>query len=496
LALGLAALGLFIYFVFFNEEGNAYEVRAIFDNAANTTQGEQVKVAGVPVGSIEAIEPTPETPAKAAVVMKITKPGFENFRVDASCTIKPQSLLGEKYVDCQPTQPRIAGTPEPAALKVIPQGHEGAGQRLLPVENTSSPVDPDLVQDIQQLPERERLRIILNELGTGLEGRGPDLHAVILRANPALRETNKVLQILANENRTLSKLAIDSDQALAPLAAVRKQFADSFVQQGKVATASANQEAALSRNLQLFPAFLEQLGPAMERLGHFGQATAATMRELGLAAPGLNRLFAALPSFSEKSIPYFQSLGRFGQTAGPDFKAIEPLLDRLITLGNAAQPFSTSFSSLLSSLRDTGGLERFMDFIFLTAGATNGYNALGHFLRADAISLALCTVYRAEPSGCNANLQGGTASSAAQAAVASSASPTELLIKRTQAELGGASAAQAIERYPGSPPNSGGNSSTARPRHGQRGGAASVSATPAAGTQGASRLLLNYLLGE
>ena len=47
-------------------------------------------------------------PGKAVIVMKITDPGFQDFREDASCVIRPQSLIGEKYVDCRPTLPRAA----------------------------------------------------------------------------------------------------------------------------------------------------------------------------------------------------------------------------------------------------------------------------------------------------------------------------------------------------------------------------------------------------
>ena len=41
--------------------------------------------------------------------MQIDDPGFQDFREDASCLIRPQSLLGEKFVECEPTQPRAAG---------------------------------------------------------------------------------------------------------------------------------------------------------------------------------------------------------------------------------------------------------------------------------------------------------------------------------------------------------------------------------------------------
>jgi phospholipid/cholesterol/gamma-HCH transport system substrate-binding protein len=473
-----------------------YQVRAIFDNAANLTPGEQVKVAGVPVGSVDSVEPTPQ--AKAAVVMTISNSAFQDFRSDAYCIIRPQSLLGEKFVDCRPTEARAEGTPPPPALSVIPAGKEGAGQRELPVQNTSSPVDVDLLTDINRLPQAQRLRIILNELGVGLAGRGEDLHEVIVRANPALRETNRVLAILANENRILSKLAVDSDRALTPLAAVRKQFADAFVQQNIVATASARHEAALARNLELFPGFLEQLAPAMERVRAFADETIPVFTELGKAAPSINRIFTQLPAFSNASTVYLTSLGKFGKTAGPALKASEPLLERLETLGNSARPFASNLSSLFTNLRSTGGIERFMDFIFLTAGATNGYNSLGHFLRADLTSIALCSIYRTTGScGNPAKFIGGeTTTKATASSLGASGSEASaeggsqealqrtlaLLESRTQSLPSGGSRAS---RPGGSAPNASSVGESGSP----------ISGSGAVGSR-ANRLLLNYLLGE
>src|SRR4029077_421279 len=97
---------------------------------------------------------------------------------------------------------------------------EGEGQYYLPGTNNHSPVDQDLVGDINRLPERQRFTLIINELGAGLLGRGSDLKAVIRRANPALQELDKVLHILASENTVLTELAVNSDQALKPFAAV------------------------------------------------------------------------------------------------------------------------------------------------------------------------------------------------------------------------------------------------------------------------------------
>jgi ABC-type transporter Mla subunit MlaD len=484
-----------------------YTVRAIFDDAGNIISGEDIKIAGVKVGTVGSVTATPA--AKAAVILEITKPGFQDFRADASCTVRPQALIGEKYVDCLPTQPRVEGTPLPPPLQKIRRG-EGQGQRLLPVTNTHSPVDVDLLGDISRLPERQRLTIILNELGAGLAGRGSDLSAVIRRANPALQELDKVLAILASENHVLAKLAVDSDQALKPFAAVREKVADYIVQSNKVAQASAAHRGALARNLQLFPPFLRQLGPAMDRLGRFAEQTTPVFTDLGKAAPGINKTFTSLPAFSSSSTAFFRNFGKTSKLSGPALVATQPLLGRLQALGNAAQPFSGNLATLLTSLRNTGGLERIMDFIFLGAGAANGYDSLGHFLRAEGVGTA-CLTYSIKPtSQCNRKLfsttgvaEGASASSAKASAASINPGSTGLVMARTLAVLGGASPAQALAKYPGSAPTSGelggtapakGSGSTAQPVGGSTAGTTYYA--PGAEGSGAGGLLLNYLLGN
>lgn len=478
----------------------SYTVRAIFDEAGNIISGENVKVDGVKVGTVGSVTATPQ--AKAAVVLNISNPGFKDFRSDASCTVRPQALIGEKFVDCLPTQPRVAGAPLPPALKKIGKGHEGSGQYLLPVQNTHSPVDVDLLGDISRLPERQRLTIILNELGAGLAGRGSDLKAVIRRANPALQELDRVLAILASENKVLAKLAVDSDQALKPFAAVRNRVADFIVQSNTVAQATARHRGALARNLQLFPPFLKQLGPAMERLGRFADQTTPVFKNLKVAAPGINQAFTHLPAFSNSSTVFFKSLGSTAKVSGPALVALQPLLGRLESLGNAAKPFAGNAAELLSSLRDTGGLERILDFIFLGAGSTNGYDALGHFLRSEVVGTACLTYAVTTASACaNAKLFSTTGSSTS-ATSARAASTTSVVMARTQAVLKGATPAQAIAKFPGptsvtatpsESPASGGTP-TAQPVGGASGGTTYYK--PSAEGSGASGLLLNYLLGN
>ena len=177
-----------------------YKVRAIFDNAGFAIPGEDVKVAGVKVGKIDSLDVTDDF--KAVVVLDIQEEAYQDFRRDAECMIRPQSLIGEKFVECEPTQARQANAEPPPALEKIDDG-PGEGQYLLPVSQTTKPVDLDLINNITREPQQARLSIILSELGTGVAGRGEDLNDVIRRANPALKEVDKVLEILASENKTL-----------------------------------------------------------------------------------------------------------------------------------------------------------------------------------------------------------------------------------------------------------------------------------------------------
>jgi phospholipid/cholesterol/gamma-HCH transport system substrate-binding protein len=479
-----------------------YTVRAIFDDAGNIIPGENVKIGGVKIGTVGSVTATPQ--AKAAVVLNISNPGFKDFRADASCTVRPQALIGEKFVDCLPTQPRVAGTPLPPALKKIGHGHEGSGQYLLPVQNTHSPVDVDLLGDISRLPERQRFTILINELGAGLAGRGSDLNVVIRRANPALQELDRVLAILSSENKVLAKLAVDSDQALKPFAEVRNRVADFIVQSNTVAQASARHRGALARNLALFPQFLKQLGPAMERLARFADQTTPVFNDLKVAAPGINKAFTNLPAFSNSSSAFFKSLGATSKVSGPALTSLQPLLGRLAALGKEAKPFSFNAAELLTSLRSTGGLERILDFIFLGAGSTNGYDSLGHFLRTEAVGNGCLTYGIVPESKCASSKLFSTGSSATLAST-HAPSGTSVVMARTLAVLKGATPAEATAKYPGAttvtpgaPTGTGAAGSEATPVAKPVGGASAGTTYYAPSAEGSSAdgMLLNYLLGN
>jgi ABC-type transporter Mla subunit MlaD len=392
-----------------------YKVRAIFNNASFLIPGEDVKVAGAKVGKVESLDVTPDL--RAAAVLDITEPGFKDFRKDAECAIRLQSVIGEKLVECLPTQPRAEGTAAPPPLEKVPDGQPGAGQRLLPVEQTITPVTEDLIRDVMRLPYRQRFGIILNEFGAALAGRGKDLREVIRGANPALREFDSVIKILAKQNKQLAEGAKNGDKVLAEWAARRKEVADFIVQGNIAAQATAERRADLEKNFELFPKFLSELRPTMARLGALSQEMLPVFRNLNKVGPDVSRLLIALEPFSRAGIPAFRSLGRTADAGGPALAAAKPTVEVLGQFTARARTVSHNLASLLTSVDNTKGIQYLTNTIFNLAMSVNGFDDYGHYLRTTLLAgcNSLATILN---QACSANFVEGSSASASASAAA------------------------------------------------------------------------------
>jgi ABC-type transporter Mla subunit MlaD len=401
--------------------GDGYVVRAIFDSGGFMVKGEQVRVAGANVGEIESVGVTmpgeidsyeggkeQAIPGKAVIVMNITDPGFQDFRSDAGCQIRPQSLIGEKFVDCRPTLPRAPGADPAPPLKEIPDDQPGAGQLLLPLENNSTSVDPDLINDINKLPYAQRFRLIFNELGAGLAGRGGDIEAAVKRANPALRDVDKLLGILNDQRDQLTQLAADSEQILGPLSRERARVAGFFTNSGAAAQATTERGSDLEASLQKFPAFLREFRTTMASLQGFSDAAMPTFAALGKAAPSFTEATRLLTPFSAASTVSLKSLGATGEEAGPTLRAADPVVRKTTKLAQSGANPTTKLAEFFASTRETKGFDALVDLIYNFTSASNGFDAYGHYTRT-LVTLTNCLEYELEASGCSAKFTGPNA---------------------------------------------------------------------------------------
>jgi len=429
--------------------GDGYLVRAIFDSGGFMVKGEQVRVAGANVGTIESVDVTMpgetvefrdgkpvSVPGKAVIVMNITDPGFQDFRSDAGCQIRPQSLIGEKFVDCRPTLPRAPGSPPPPPLKRVPDGEEGEGQYLLPLGSNGTSVDPDLINNIQSLPYAQRLRLIFNELGAGLAGRGEDLAVLIERANPVLRDVDRLFGILSGQRDRLAQLASDSETILGPLARERAHVAGFFSNAGAAAQASAERGEQLEASLRKFPTFLREFRLTMRSLEGFSEAAAPVFSDLGKAAPALTDATRTLTPFSEATTVALKSLGEVGEEAGPVFREADPIVRKSTQLAKSGVSPTSELARTFTSLKETNGWGALVEFIYNGAASFNGFDQYGHYGRVLA-TLTNCVDYEPAPggaSGCVARFSGNNANETTPGS-ASSASLSALLYQRLEREL-------------------------------------------------------------
>ena len=425
----LAAIAIAIALIAGRDDDDAYVVRAIFDNGGFMVAEEEVRVAGATVGEIESVDVTlpgevdsyedgkPQAiPGKAVIVMRIDDPGFQDFRRDAGCYIRPQSLIGEKFVDCRPTLPRAPGSEPPPPLREIPAGEPGAGQLLLPVENNSTSVDPDLINNIQRLPYAQRFRLIFNELGASLAGRGEDLEEVVKRANPVLRDVDRLFGILRRQRNQLAQLAADSEEILRPFSRERASVAGFFSNAGAAAEASAERGEDLEESFAKLPTFLRELRATMRSLEGFSDAATPVFADLGSSAPAFTDATRALTPFAAASTVSLKSLGASGEAAGPKLRAADRVVRKLRDLARSGAVPTTRLAEFLTSTKQEGGFDSLVDLIYNSTATGNEFDQFGHFTRT-LVTLTNCVDYElVETSGCSANFQGEKARTLASAA--------------------------------------------------------------------------------
>ena len=388
------------------------EVRMVFDNAFGLVEGGDFRIGGVRAGqtsSFDVLE-SKSGPPKAIVKATIERTaGTSELRRDATCTIRPQSLVGEYYVDCQPGSSR----------------ERLREDQVVPLRRTEGTIPQDLVNDVLRRPTRERLRLFVASLGTGLAGRPADIQAVLRRSFPGLRETRRTLRILGDQNRTIKQFIADADTVVTRLESRRADVTDFIRESRGAAETGASRRAELREGVRQLPGFLAELRPSMAELSNLARQGTPLAGELQRSAPDATTLLQRLGPFSEAALPALRGLGEAAQPAtqalresgrevatlralGRDAPAtVKPLRQTLQSLDDRRRAVDNDSRAALtappapdptSAARGRGftGFESLVNYFFWQTMTTNGFDAIGHQLRVGA-TVSKCSPYRNEP---------------------------------------------------------------------------------------------------
>jgi phospholipid/cholesterol/gamma-HCH transport system substrate-binding protein len=395
--LGAAAGALLLTGAKDDSSGKTYKIQ--FDNAFGLTEGGDFKVGGVRAGQTSKFDVDDSGPRPVAVVTaKLTVSGFDDLRKDARCRIRPQSLIGEYYVECQP------GNSE----EKIPDNG------TVPVTQTESTIPQDLLNDVLRRPYRERLRLIISELGAGLAGRPQDLQAVLKRAHPGLRETSKVLRILGNQNKIIQDFIVNSDTVVGELEAKKRDVARWVTEAGKTAEISASRRQDIAASFHRLPTFLDELKSTMVPLGRLADEQRPLLTDLRRAAPDLREFFTRLGPFSEASRPSFRTLGDASVIGRKAFVDSKDEIVELRRLAKDAPGLGKPLRQFLQTIDDRSrsaevdprakesappapdktaytsgqgftGMESILNYVYWQTLAINPFDQVSHVLRIVAI---------------------------------------------------------------------------------------------------------------
>lgn len=301
-------------------------VRAEFADAGNVRAGQEVRVRGVKVGTVDAVERR-EDSATAVVTMRLTEDDRPALREDARATVYWRTLLGRNmYIELDPgTMPgRLADA-------------------VIPASRTDSQVELDMALTPLDEDGRRGLTVMLDELREGLaetgaavralEQGGPALDAVA-GGLPALRgrrpgDLSDVVDGLAGSTRALDRAGdrlaglIDGGALTLAVTATRRADLAATVRAAPATLARTRAELeAISGTLERLDPLVADMRPGARALDDaVGEVTPA----LRIATPLLRDAEPLLEDL-QPAVRRLRSAGRAGT---PLVETLGPTVDRL-----------------------------------------------------------------------------------------------------------------------------------------------------------------------
>jgi virulence factor Mce-like protein len=364
------------------DSASTYRVDAIFDTAKGIIPGQLVKIAGARVGEIDDVVLTSDY--KARIIMSV--PTRFTFYDDATCTIQPEGLISENFVQCDP------GTPSKEKLS----GEGDSSTPTVPVDRTTVPVSITDLFRIFQADIRQRFTVAVASIGGGLAARGSEINDIIRRANPTLQAVRRLTSDLAAQKADLSQAVADTDAVISELAERSGSVQDFIEQSARVTKQTADHSSALADGIRRLPGLLDQTDVVIGDLNTLTREGRPLLGQLRAAAPGFERLVDQIAPFSAAARPVLADLSTTSDIGRATIKASIPVVARLRTFARDARPAGVLLNQLLVSLRDRGAVEYLNIFGYYAAAALSRYDTTSHIFPAHAV-LSSCSQYTETP---------------------------------------------------------------------------------------------------
>ena len=293
--------------------------RAAFTDAKNVVPGEvELKIAGVNVGSIAGSQLVRGQPVLTLDLESQYAPLYR----DAQVRIRPVTPLEDMYVD------------------IISRGHKSAGvlgpNQILPAAQTVSPVEVGSVLDALDANTRQRMAVLLDQLGRGLSDGGANLRAGFEAIAPFLLTASQMSSALAQQRVELARL-VHNFGGITQELALRDTQLTSFVR------STSSTLGALARNSGPFAATVDALPGTLASMTSAFTRVRAAETQLDPALRSLGAVAAALPSGLD-------ALSRFSQNATPALRALGPPVRELRPLAQILLPTSTALDGAFTQL--------------------------------------------------------------------------------------------------------------------------------------------------
>lgn len=339
---------------------------AEFDDASPLLVGNDVKVHGVKVGEVADMQVIKDNKGHRANVVLALEPAAMPLHRDATATVRPVSLLGERFIDLD------RGSAKAPLLK--PGGKLG-------IKQTSQATDLDQVLNTIDDPTGESLSALVTMLGQGMDGNGKNVDATIKALKSSMNNTDELVRILSDQNDLLTGMVDNFEPVAKALAADDGATLDRLVGTANVLLGStAANKKALDQTLKQLP---DTLDAARSTLGELAGAANAT-------TPNLRAIRPTTDNLAEIS----QELQRFADAADPALASAKPVLQRAQNLLDQARPVVEQARAAGPDLRSvaadtrplvrdlTKNLGNVLNFVRYWALTTNGYDGLSHYFRA------------------------------------------------------------------------------------------------------------------